>query len=45
VDTALDIKPDQLSPVDVFDGPAPPMWSAGKQADWDRARDQHVLLA
>jgi hypothetical protein len=45
VDSALDVKSWQLSPVDVFDGPAPPMWKAEKQADWDRAREQHVELA
>jgi hypothetical protein len=45
VDTALDVMPWQLSPVDVVDVPAPPMWPAGKQADWDRARDQHVVHA
>ena len=45
VDAALDVKPWQLSPVDVFDAPPPPMWSAEKQADWDRARVQHVALA
>jgi hypothetical protein len=45
VDTALNVKPWQLSPVDVVDGPAPPMWSADMQANWDRARDQHVALA
>ena len=28
VDTALDVKPWQLSPVDVIDGPALPMWTA-----------------
>jgi hypothetical protein len=45
VDTALDLKAYELSPVDVFDAPPPPMWSAEKQADWDRARVQHVALA
>jgi len=45
VNTALDVKPWELSPVDVIDGPPPPMWSTGEQADWDRARDQHVALA
>ena len=45
VDTALDVKPFELSPLDVIDGPAPPMWSANEQAFWDRARDQHVTLA
>ena len=45
VDTALDVKPWQLSPVDVIDGPPPPMWTANEQADWDRARVQHVALA
>src|SRR5262249_35708030 len=45
VDGALDIKPWELSPVDVFDGPPPPMWKDRDKAAWDRARDQHVLLA
>jgi hypothetical protein len=45
VDTALGVRPWQLSPIDVVDGPPPPMWSADKQADWDRAREQHVALA
>ena len=26
VDTALGVRPSELSPVDVIDGPAPPMW-------------------
>ena len=34
-----------MSPLDVIDAPAPPMWSANEQAFWDRARDQHVTLA
>jgi hypothetical protein len=45
VNTALDVRPWQLSPVDVVDGPPPPMWSAVEQADWNRARDLHVALA
>ena len=45
VDTAMNVKPWQLSPVDVVDAPPPPMWKADMQADWDRARDQHVALA
>src|SRR5262245_9185910 len=45
VDTALGIRSWQLSPVDVFDGPPPPMWRADKQAEWDRARERHVELA
>jgi hypothetical protein len=45
VDAALDLKSYELSPVDVIDGPAPPMWSAVEQADWNRARVQHVALA
>jgi hypothetical protein len=45
VDAALDLQAYELSPVDVFDAPPPPMWSAEKQADWDRARVQHVALA
>jgi hypothetical protein len=45
VDTALDVRSFELSPIDVFDAPAPPMWTAGEQAYWDYARDQHVLLA
>ena len=42
VDNAPDVKPFELSPLDVIDAPAPPMWSANEQAFWDRARDQHV---
>ena len=45
VDAALGVRPSELSPVDVIDGPAPPMWKDGQQADWDRARVQHVALA
>ena len=45
VDTALNVKPSELSPVDVVDGPAPPMWRDQDKADWDRAREQHVALA
>jgi hypothetical protein len=45
VNTALDVRSWELSPVDVIDGPAPPMWTDREQADWDRARDQHVALA
>ncbi|MEZ0282585.1 hypothetical protein [Methyloceanibacter sp.] len=45
VDGAIDLKPHELSPLDVIDGPAPPMWKDHEQADWDRARDQHVELA
>jgi hypothetical protein len=45
VNTALDVRPWQLSPVDVVDAPPPPMWSAVEQADWDRARERHVELA
>src|SRR5262245_35244592 len=45
VDTALAVKPHELSPVDVIDGPAPPMWEDREKAGWDRARDQHVALA
>jgi hypothetical protein len=45
VDSALGLRSWEMSPVDVIDGPPPPMWSAGEQADWDRARDQHVMLA
>jgi hypothetical protein len=45
VDSALNVRPWQLSPVDVVDGPPPPMWSADMQANWDRAREQHVELA
>jgi hypothetical protein len=41
----MDVQPWQLSPPDVFDGPAPPMWTAGEQAEWDRAREKHVALA
>jgi hypothetical protein len=39
VNTALAVQPWQLSPVDVVDGPPPPMWKDQEQADWDRARD------
>jgi len=45
VDTALDLKASQLSPVDVVDGPSPPMWKDRQREDWDRAREQHVALA
>jgi hypothetical protein len=45
VNTALDVKPWELSPVDVVDAPAPPMWNNREREDWDRARDQHVALA
>jgi hypothetical protein len=45
VDTALGVRPSKLSPVDVIYGPAPPTWTADEQADWDRARDQHLELA
>jgi hypothetical protein len=45
VNTTLDVKSWETSPVDVFDSPAPPMWTDREQADWDRARDQHVTLA
>jgi hypothetical protein len=45
VNTTLDVKSWETSPVDVFDSPGPPMWTDREQADWDRARDQHVALA
>jgi hypothetical protein len=45
VNTELDVRPWQLSPVDAFDAPPPPMWSDREQADWDRARGQHIALA
>jgi hypothetical protein len=45
VDTALDVRPYELSPVDVIDAPPPPMWKDRWKADWDRASDQHVALA
>jgi hypothetical protein len=45
VDAALGVKSYQLSPIDVFDGSAPPTWKTTQQADWDRAREQHVALA
>lgn len=45
VDTALNIQPQELSPIDVFDAPAPPMWKDRQKEDWDRARAQHVALA
>src|SRR5262245_39186040 len=31
--------------VDTALAPAPPMWKDREKAAWDRARDQHVLLA
>src|SRR5262249_4672299 len=45
VDDALGLRSWEMSPVDVFDAPAPPMWDDRDKADWDRARDQHVMLA
>jgi hypothetical protein len=45
VNTALDVKSWDLSPIDAFDAPAPPMWKDQEKAAWDRARDQHVMLA
>ena len=45
VNAAAGTKAQELSPVNVIDGPAPPMWTDQQQADWDRARDQHVELA
>jgi hypothetical protein len=45
VNAALDVRPWQLSPVDVVDAPPPLTWSANEQADWDRTRVQHVELA
>jgi hypothetical protein len=45
VDSAVAVEPWELSPVDVIDGPAPPMWTDQERAVWDRARDLHVLLA
>jgi hypothetical protein len=45
VNTALDIRPWEMSPVDVIDGPPPPMWKDREKAAWDDARDQHILLA
>jgi hypothetical protein len=45
VDKALGIKPHELSPIDVADIPAPPMWDDRERADWARARAQHVDLA
>jgi hypothetical protein len=45
VNTAFDVRTWKLSPVDVIDGPPPPMWKDREKADWDRARDQHVALA
>jgi hypothetical protein len=45
VDTALGVRPWELSPADVIDAPSPPMWKDKQKADWDRASDQHVALA
>jgi hypothetical protein len=45
VDTALGVKPCELSPIDVFDASAPPMWKDRQREDWERARAQHVALA
>src|SRR5262245_8980217 len=45
VDSALDVKAHELSPVDVLDASAPPMWRDRDRAAWDRARELHVLLA
>jgi hypothetical protein len=45
VNTALDVRPWQVSPVDVVDAPAPPMWKDREREGWDRAREQHVALA
>ena len=45
VNAAVGVKAAELSPVDVIDGPPPPMWTDQRQADWDRARSQHVELA
>jgi hypothetical protein len=45
VNTTLDVKPWELSPVDVVDAPAPPMWKDREREGWDRARVQHVALA
>ena len=45
VNRALEVKPHEMSPVDVFDASAPPMWKEEWQARWDRARDLHLMLA
>ena len=45
VNAALDLKPFQISPVDVFDASPPPMWNDKWKAGWTHAREQHVLLA
>lgn len=45
VNAAVGVKASELSPVDVIDGPAPPMWKDHERADWERARAQHVDLA
>jgi len=45
VNTALEIRPYELSPVDVFDASAPPMWKEEWQTRWDRAREKHLMLA
>jgi hypothetical protein len=45
VDTALGVKPFELSPIDVIDASAPPMWKDRHKGYWDRAREKHVALA
>jgi hypothetical protein len=45
VNAALDLKASELSPIDVVDAPAPPMWKDRQREAWDRARVQHVALA
>jgi hypothetical protein len=45
VDSALDVDPEELSPVDVVDAEPPPMWKPEWQARWNRAREKHVMLA
>jgi hypothetical protein len=45
VNTALEVRPHEMSPLDVVDASAPPMWKEEWQARWDRAREQHLMLA
>ena len=45
VDSALGVKPHEMSPIDVCDGPPPPMWNDRRRASWDRARELHLMLA
>jgi hypothetical protein len=45
VNSALGVNPHELSPIDVFDASPPPMWNNQWKARWDRAREQHLMLA